>query len=170
MRASSASGSFCTAAERRSGTCRLFPAAEPTPSSPWHAAQFARNVAVAAAPSGAGFARAIETAENVGPTKSASNMEYANSGWHWVLSLFIPFPLGIVFGYVDILPGRLRVTCRLCRRMQPAHIFPFAESPPKNLVPRPVPIVVFLYQKKLWWRACGRWPQALVLESGRNAC
>src|ERR1700740_688464 len=97
----------------------LFPTVEPAPSGPWHIAHFARNVALLAALSGAGFARAIETTKSVRPTKIITRNIEAINTFRSVLS-FMTFPLLAIFSSSS---GHFPIQQRIDRQLKPSFVF-----------------------------------------------
>src|SRR6266481_3583390 len=97
--ASSASGSFWTSGDRRSGTFMLFTTSEPHTSFPWYDAHFVRNVAPLAALSEPGFACTTETTKSVRLTKSSSRIVEAKITWCSVLSCVMAFSFTCNFSF-----------------------------------------------------------------------
>src|SRR5258708_7056065 len=115
--ASSASDCFWTACERRSGRWMSVPTCDPLPCGAWKAGQFARYVALLAAASGPGFARAIEAIKSVRPAKSSSRIVDAKITCCSALSCVMTFPLPAVFHSHS---GHFPIQSRRNRELKPS--------------------------------------------------
>src|SRR6266852_6218128 len=178
--ASCASDIFWTTGDRRSGTFMLFPTCEPLPSRLWHMAHFVRNVAVLATLSGPRLARTTQETKSVRPKKKISrNIIEANIACRSVLSFVTALPLPnfslqlrtlLHHHHINPRLSRRRITSAHCRWNPDTHVFPFAESPPKNLAPALRPIASHRSQKQLPLRAFVRQRHLRDRKSTRNPC